>query len=167
MTHKKPDIKPDKGHILAVDAGLRTGLALFEADGRLKWYRSSNFGGLSRLKQGVYPIIKELPEGSVVVIEGGGQVAVIWEHEAARRGLELMRVSAECWRGALLLKRHQRSGPEAKRWAGALARRVIQWSGAPRPTSLRHDAAEAILIGLWAVLEKGWLEMLPEEISRG
>ncbi len=167
MPGKKPEKPPAKGHILAVDAGLKTGLALFEADGRLKWYRSSNFGGLSRLKQGAYSIIKELPEGSIVVIEGGGQVAVIWEREAARRGLELMRVSAECWRGELLLKRHQRSGPEAKRWAGALARRVIQWSGASRPTSLRHDAAEAILIGLWAVHKKGWIDRLPEEISRG
>lgn len=167
MPEKRPEKTPAKGHILAVDAGLRTGLALFEADGRLKWYRSSNFGGMSRLKQGVHSIIRELPEGSILAIEGGGQVADIWVREAERRGLELMRVSAETWRGKLLLERHQRSGPEAKKWAGALARRVIQWSGSARPTSLRHDAAEAILIGLWAVLEMGWLNSLPQEIGRG
>lgn len=152
--------------LLAVDAGLRIGLALFGADGRLKWYRSSNFGGLSRLKQGAYSILKELPERSVVVIEGGGQVADIWEREALRRGHELMRVSAETWRGVLMLPRHQRSGPEAKRRADTLARRVIKWSKAARPTSLRHDAAEAILVGLWAVHEKGWIDRLPEEMSR-
>jgi LexA DNA binding domain len=30
--------------------------------------------------------------------------------------------------------------------------------GAAHPTSLRHDAAEAMLIGLWSVLEVGWLD---------
>ena len=42
-----------------------------------------------------------------------------------------------------------------------LARQVIEWSGARRPTSLRHDAAEAILVGLWAVLQEGWLDHSP------
>jgi hypothetical protein len=49
----------------------------------------------------------------------------------------------------------------AKRRAIEMARRVIEWSDAPRPTSLRHDAAEAILIGLFGVLELGWLDRLP------
>jgi hypothetical protein len=50
--------------------------------------------------------------------------------------------------------------------AADLARRVIAWSNATRPTSLRHDAADAILIGLWSVLELGWLETLPDELRR-
>ncbi|MEN9933480.1 MAG: hypothetical protein RLZZ387_59, partial [Chloroflexota bacterium] len=29
--------------LLAVDVGLRAGLALFDQDGRLRWYRSHNF----------------------------------------------------------------------------------------------------------------------------
>ena len=45
-----------------------------------------------------------------------------------------------------------------------MARRVIDWSGAPKPTSLRHDTSEAILIGLWAVLDAGWLDDLPRDI---
>ena len=36
--------------------------------------------------------------------------------------------------------------------------------GAAHPTSLRHDAAEAILIGLWGVLEVGWLDE-PSEVA--
>ena len=44
---------------------------------------------------------------------------------------------------------------------------MIEWSGAPRPTSLRHDAAEAILIGLWAALEAGWLADVPETVRIG
>jgi hypothetical protein len=42
---------------------------------------------------------------------------------------------------------------------------VIEWSGAARPTSLRHDAAEAILIGLWGLLEAGWMGRLPDELG--
>jgi hypothetical protein len=34
-----------------VDLGLRSGLALFGSDGRLRWYRSQNFGSQSRLKR--------------------------------------------------------------------------------------------------------------------
>jgi hypothetical protein len=67
-------------------------------------------------------------------------------------------IGAEVWRAAL-----DAFGDRArpKREADAIARRVIAWSGAPRPTSLRHDAAEAILIGLWGVIDAGWLEGPP------
>jgi hypothetical protein len=51
-----------------------------------------------------------------------------------------------------------RSTRVAKRTAAEVARRIIEWSGAPRPTSLRHDAAEAILIGLWGAIVLGWLD---------
>jgi hypothetical protein len=80
---------------------------------------------------------------------------------AARRGIEVRRVTAEVWRKRLLLLSEQRSGREAKRSASDAARRVIAWSDAPRPRSLRHDAAEAILVGLWGVLEAGWLRESP------
>jgi hypothetical protein len=91
-------------------------------------------------------------------------VAEIWARAAERRGIALIRVTAEKWRERLLYERERRRGTDAKKNAEALARRVIEWSGAPRPTSLRHDAAEAILIGLWAVLEAGWLKKLPGEL---
>ena len=54
----------------------------------------------------------------------------------------------------------------AKRSAQALARRIIAWADAPRPTSLRHDAAEAIGAGLWGVLAAGWLARLPDALRR-
>jgi hypothetical protein len=60
----------------------------------------------------------------------------------------------------------QENGTDAKKHAGDLARSVIAWSGAKKPTSLRHDAAEAILIGLWGVLHVGWLQELPKELQR-
>lgn len=74
--------------------------------------------------------------------------------------------SAEDWRASLLYPREQRSGIDAKRTADVLARRVIEWSRAPRATSLRHDAAEAILIGFWGALSLGWLASVPLALRR-
>jgi len=150
--------------LLAVDLGLRTGLALYGQDGRLIWYRSRNFGTATRLGRGVHELLGGLPELAWLVLEGGGRLAGTWEREAERRGIRMLRTSAEEWRAKLLLPRERRSGLRAKRFAGDLARQVIAWSGARRPTSLRHDAAEAILVGLWGVLAVGWLRAPPSEL---
>jgi hypothetical protein len=75
-------------------------------------------------------------------------------------------ISAETWRRLLLYAREQRSGAQAKEHATALARRIILWSEARHPTSLRDDAAEAILIGLWGALEVGWLTEFPVVVRR-
>lgn len=152
--------------LLAIDLGLRTGLALYGKNGRLLWYRSSNFGTPARMKRGVHAIMEDLPCLHRMVLEGGGPLAEIWRREALKRDLTLRLISAEDWRPVLLYSREQRTGPQAKTSADDLARRVIAWSGAPRPTSLRHDAAEAILIGLWGVIDCGWLEKLPSELKR-
>lgn len=150
--------------LLAIDLGLRAGLALYGDDGRLRWYRSHNFGTATRLRRGVPSILHDIPDLTWLVLEGGGSLATIWQREAARRALTLRQVQAETWRQRLLLPREQRSGQQAKHTADGLARRVIAWSGAPRPTALRHDAAEAILVGLWGVLEAGWLAEIPLEL---
>jgi hypothetical protein len=150
--------------LLAIDLGLKAGLALYGDDGRLVWYRSKNFGSAARLKRGVRGILSDIPDLAWLVIEGGGPLAEILVKEGEWQGLHIKQVSAETWRKDLLLPREQRSSAKAKGSADDLARRVIDWSAAARPTSLRHDAAEAILIGLWGVLSIGWLESLPREV---
>jgi hypothetical protein len=153
--------------LLAVDLGLRTGLALYRDDGRLRWYRSRNFGSSARLRRAIPGLLRQAGEDlRLVVLEGSRQLAEIWRRPARRRDIKLWLIGAEQWRSRLLLSREQRTAAAAKAHANGLARRVIAWSGAPRPTSLRHDAAEAILIGLWGVLELGWLERLPAELRR-
>jgi hypothetical protein len=152
--------------LLAVDLGLRTGLALYGADGRLRWYRSQNFGTNARLRRGAFGVLKDLSGVEHLVLEGGGTLAELWAKEGERRGLRVRVVDAETWRRALLYPRERRSGAEAKAAADTLARRVIEWSGAARPTSLRHDAAEAILVGLWGVLQARWLDGPPAALRR-
>lgn len=149
-------------HLLAVDAGLRAGLAVFAETGRLVRYRSTNFGSMSRLKKSVHGVLAGVEELALVAVEGGGGgPEKPWLREAERRDVSAVAVDASRWRSKILLSRHRRSGSDAKERAETLARRVVEWSGLPAPTSLRHDAAEAILLGLWAALEVGWLEELP------
>lgn len=150
--------------LLAVDVGLRTGLALYSRKGRLLWYRSQNFGNSARLRRAVHNQLRDLPDLAWLLLEGGGPLANIWTHEAERRQVGVRRIGAEEWRTRLLLPRQQRNGARAKNSADVVARRVIEWSEAPRPTSLRHDAAEAILIGFWGVLEVGWLKTVPAAV---
>ena len=157
---------PEGPALLAVDLGLRSGLALYGPDGRVRWYRSQNFGSQSRLKRAVPSVLHSAAPLAWLVLEGGGPIAEVWEREALRRALPVLRVSAQDWRARLLYAREQRSGGLAKDAADGLARRVIEWSAASRPTSLRHDAAEAVLLGLWACLEVGWLEQVPPEVRR-
>ena len=152
--------------LLAVDLGLKTGLALYGRNGRLQWYRSRNFGTRTRLRKAAGSILKEAGDIEVVVLEGGGDIAVPWVGEAERKGIRVIQLHAGTWRNQLLLSRHQRSGLDAKKHADTLARRIITWSEAKNPTSLRHDAAEAICVGLWGVLEIGWLVEMPGALKR-
>lgn len=153
--------------LLAVDLGLRTGLALYGRDGRLRWYRSTHFGRTEQLRRGAPRLLAELANPAYLVLEGGGGLADIWEHAAQRQGLALLRIDADMWRRLLLLPRERYDRTRLKAAADRLARTVIDWSQAPRPTALRHDAAEAILIGLWGVLQVGWLAEPPALRRRG
>ena len=150
--------------LLAVDLGLRTGLALYGPDARLAWYRSQHYGTRTSLRRGVHGLLDTYPDVSHLVLEGGGPIADIWVREAGRRGLSVRQIAAEDWRGRFFIPRDHRGRDRSKLTADLMARRIIEWSGAPRPTSLRHDAAEAIVIGLWGVLEVGCLERVPEGI---
>ena len=150
--------------LLAVDLGSRCGLALYDEGGTLLWYRSCHFGSRDALKRAVFGIMRPIEGLSVLVLEGDRSLGDIWAKFARKWKIEVIRTGAERWRKDLLLSRQRTSGVSAKAAADGLARRVIAWSGAPRPTSLRHDAAEAILIGLWGLLQKEWLSEVPPEI---
>ena len=154
----------DSPNLLAVDLGVRTGLALYGFDGRLVWYRSKNYGSAAALRRGIHTLLNELPNLQHLVLEGGGNLADIWLTQTERRNLSVQQISADTWRREIFYPREHRNSVTAKQSAGILARRVIDWSNAPRPTSLRHDAAEAILVGLWGVIKLGWLPQLPTAI---
>jgi len=136
--------------LLAIDLGLRCGWAAFDRSGRLLAYGSRHFGARGSLRKAIPQILGLYPRLESLVIEGGGDLSVPWEKEAARRGVDVRQVPSEAWRETMLKPKERRSGPDAKAAAGELAWLLIERSGAKRPTSLRHDAAEAIVLGSWA-----------------
>ncbi len=152
--------------LLAVDLGVRTGLACWGDDGRLRWYRSQNFGDAARLRRAIPGLLGAEPDLAWLVLEGGGALAGAWAREGDRRALTVRQTSAEEWRALFLLPREHGTGPQMKVVADRLARRAIAFGEGPRPTSLRHDAAEAILIGLYGALSAGWIRRLPPELLR-
>lgn len=133
--------------LLAIDLGLRLGWAAFGSAGRLLGYGSRHVGTRTALRQAVPRILGDFPRLATLVLEGGGDLAVPWQKEAARRDVALKQVHSEAWRTSFLTPT-QRRNPKAS--AEDMARAFIHRSGAKLPTSLRHDAAEAILVGAWA-----------------
>lgn len=151
--------------LLAIDLGVKTGLALYNDSAKLQWYRSHNYGNKGRLKNNIPEIFHGVPSLSVLVIEGGGPIAELWKNMAIRHDLITLQVFAEEWRKELFYDRQIRNGEMAKQNAIIMAKKVIIWSGIHNPTAMRHDTAEAILVGLWGVLKVGWLSEVPTEIK--
>jgi hypothetical protein len=146
--------------LLAVDLGLTAGFAVYGSDGRLRSFRSQNFGKRSRFKAAAWGIAAECEELACVVVEGDRSLASIWEKIAARRDARFEWIDASVWRERLLHRRERRSGAQAKEHAIERARQIVDASECPG-RDLRHDTAEAILIGMWGVLEMGWREESP------
>lgn len=151
--------------LLAVDLGLRTGLAAFARDGRLRYARSQHRGTRAAMRRAASGVLAGLPGLVRLVLEGGGDLADLWEREASRYRLAVLRVSAETWRAALLHPSERRDAAAAKKAAGVLARGLFADAGLARPRRLTTDSAEAVCCGLWAVWTAGWLETWPASLA--
>jgi hypothetical protein len=160
-----PQGRDPAARLVAVDLGLRTGIAVFDGAGRLERYGSRNFGTRTRLRGGADAVLGEVGRVDVLVVEGDRALGSVWAARAARRGAITLEVTPERWRARLLHPRERRTGREAKAAADVVARRTIELLGGRRPTSLRHDAAEAVLIGLWGCLELRWVDELPAALD--
>lgn len=141
--------------LLAVDLGLRAGLACFDVvdDGAvLCWYRSQHFANVGVLKAAIPRILDDAAPLSTLVLEGDRHLGDLFAKLAEKRGAVVHRVAPETWRRAVLLPRQQRSGRDAKEAAHEVAREAIDRGTAPKPkTPLNDDVAEAICIGVFGL----------------
>jgi hypothetical protein len=123
--------------LLAVDLGLRSGLCLLSADGRLLRYEQRVFRDEAELVGEAPRILAQweadanaaAPEGerwavTHLAIEGGDPP--LWEawRNAAAGGTRVLSVTAGEWRTHLLLPKERRSGADAKAAARLIARQV-------------------------------------------
>jgi hypothetical protein len=145
----------DQGKLLAVDLGLRTGLAVFDGGGRLLACASRHFANRAALKRASRAVLRRFGALTHLVVEGGGTLAACWLAEAEKLGLSCRSVTAEEWRGVLLSARERRD-PRLKLTAVEACRRVRASAHASRGRPPRHDAAEAILAGHYVVTRMGW-----------
>jgi glutamate-1-semialdehyde aminotransferase len=124
----------EKSRFLGVDLGLATGIAVYNRDDEIAHVHS-------------------------VILEGGGDLAEVWQRAAVHRGIHLRIVQAHHWRARFFYPREHRSGPEAKAHAIKMAAQVVDWSETRGVSgaSLGHDAAEAVMVGLFGVIDAGWL----------
>lgn len=147
--------------LVAVDLGLRTGVAVFDGHGALVSVTSRNLGTRTRLRAAATTVLRELGRVDVLVVEGDRTIAKAWVRPALARGAEVLEVTPERWRAALLHPRERRDGRSAKAAAVPLATTAVRELGGRAPTSLTHDAAEAVLVGVWGLTQVGWLGELP------
>ena len=94
--------------LLAVDLGMKAGLAWFGEDGRLLRCRTVHFPNRTVLKKAMPAILDELPL-DCAVIEGGGPVAALWKKEIVKRDLPLIQTFSGCANAATA--RRRRSTP--------------------------------------------------------
>lgn len=140
--------------LLAVDLGLNTAWSVWDAEGHLCRFESRRFPNRTKLKSGVPTILRSLPEIEVIVAEGDSRLAKVWF--GFRKDWERELVQAQQWRPDVLHLRERRSGSAAKERATELATELIKSDRVGHAGKLNHDTAEAILLGYWAVLQRGW-----------
>lgn len=163
MTDRRPESPTDQPalHLLAVDAGLHTGLALYRHDSRLLWYRSHHLADQQKLKRLIATLLRSTPLPTHIYLEGGGPLAELWQREALKLERAFVQLDAGQWRKQLFYDRQHPSGRVAKQQALKMAIEVIDHLSHKKPTALRHDTAEAILIGLYGLLDLGWFAHWP------
>ena len=153
---------------LAVDLGNKhTGLALFNATGSLLRYFSREFSPVADDRQPqVVALLTELePKPTHVVLEGDTLLYAQWEaailDTLAHPPATVLAVAPSEWRAKMLLKKEAQSSATAKAAARLISRQIVYRAGladgyveGPMDT----DAAEAILLGFYAVRAKlGWV----------
>ena len=161
MPKGRDGVPDEDARLLAVDLGVRTGFAAFDAAGRLLRVGSRNLGSRGSVRATAAGLRRDLGRVDVLVLEGDRTLAGAWQREFGPRGTEVVLVEAEWWRRALLHPRERRDAASAKAAAGELARAAVVHLGGTAPPTLRHDAAEAVLIGVWGLRTLGWISAWP------
>ncbi len=151
----------ERARLVAVDLGVRTGVAVFGGDGRLVSVGSRNLGRRGQVRRAAIGLRREVGRVDALVLEGDRSLVPAWRHTFEPRGSEVVLVEAERWRRALLHPRERRDGRTAKAAARGLTAVAVAELADRNLPDLRHDAAEAVLIGLWGLRELGWIRSWP------
>ncbi len=94
-------------------------------------------------------------------MEGSRDIGKLWIKMSQKFHVPAYFVSPEKWRKKILNITDLNSY-EAKKQAKKIAKEIIKKSGLPMPKDINHNAAEAILICLWGVINYNEKNILQE-----
>lgn len=151
------------GNVMSVDLGVKTGIAVFSAQGMLLWYGSRNYGNKKSLRKDVPRLLHQYRPLRMLILEGGGALEEVWRREAEFRKIPVSSFHAGHWRELFFGSESLMHTERAKEKAVELALRVIHLIGVSRASVPIHHAAEAILSGLYFLYIEGRMNF-PEEL---
>jgi hypothetical protein len=160
--------------LLAVDLGLKSGLALFSSCGKLLRYEQFHFSKddiqassknlMKEWEHDAAGIVANDPDSCVsthithVAIEGADSYLLRAWMDAAN-DICILRVTPDEWRTELLIEKERTSGSNAKAASRLIARQVVEDFGVmPRHEGkFPTDVAEAVCLGLYVSNKLGWI----------
>ena len=167
--------------LLAVDLGLKSGVALFGRDGTLLRYEQFHFEKKSLVEAAKHLVeswestVNEVDEeeGGLphrithIALEGAnGYMLQAWAD--ARSDLSILRVPPEEWRADLLLAKERTSGSNAKAASRLIARQIVDDFGvmSNHQGKFTTDVAEAVCMGFYVGRKLGWIEEREPAVRR-
>jgi Icc-related predicted phosphoesterase len=169
LADKEGDDSKETEHrcLLAVDLGLRTGTAVFDRNGTVLAVDTWRFHDPESLDLGLKDILTAHNITHVVIEGEDRKLFYIWRRAIEKfEGVQLARVVADDWRRMLLSKKEMRDARKAKSAAGLIAKQVLKDNEDLRDKKLSSDAAEALLVGRYAVRVLGWITSKEPPVKR-
>ncbi|NLH52184.1 MAG: hypothetical protein GX459_04980 [Bacteroidales bacterium] len=99
LIHENPLMdRENSGQVMSVDLGVKTGIAVFSSEGRLRWFGSRNYGSINSLRNDLPRLLHSHAPLRVLVLEGGGVLENVWMREAHYRNIAVVSFHAGHWR---------------------------------------------------------------------
>lgn len=166
--------------LLAVDLGLRTGLSLYNDEGRLLRFDNFHFESSDQLLDAAKSVLSSWEDAvnemensgrswkiSKIAIEGGDPPLRDAWHEAATGERAVLHVRPEEWRADLLLTKEKLDGEKAKSASRLIARQIVSdYSNCDFDGKFQTDMAESILLGLHVARRLGWIATRDPPVRR-
>jgi Icc-related predicted phosphoesterase len=163
------DVSVDCRRLLAVDLGLRTATAVLDGSGQVLQVDDWRFTDFPQLEGALEGILINYNITHVVVEGADMKLNHIWRKAVAKYDLPYARVVAEDWREALLLPKERKNKQVAKDAAVLIAKQFWNKKLDHNDSSakLTKDAAEAVLVGLYAMNVLGWAQPVVKRYGNG
>jgi hypothetical protein len=155
--------------LLAVDLGLRTATAVLDGSGQILQVNDWHFTDLHQLEGALEGMLRSHSITHVVVEGADVKLNRIWRKAVEKHDLPFARIVAEDWREVLLLPKERKNKQVAKDAAVLIAKQfwTKKMDHNKLSAKLSKDAAEAILVGLYALQVLGWAQPVVKRYGNG